>query len=148
MLFTVSVTSSIAAGSGSDSLVMAGTSAQGGNTIDLGLGVDTLLFTSSTTNDTVTLTSTTITGAKSITYQDTAAGAAITTGAGGDKIIFQDQATGLSAISTNSGNDSIQFLKAGYVTSQVNMGAGADSIYAADVLVVAASVVVLVPTPS
>ena len=91
-------------------------SAMTGNTIDLGVGVDTLLFTTATTNDTVTLTSTTITGAKSITYQDTATGAAITTGAGADKIIFQDLASGLAAISTNSGNDSIQFLKAGYVT--------------------------------
>ena len=120
MLFTGSVVNtSINAGSGSDSIVMSGTgpsSAMTGNTIDLGVGVDTLLFTTATTNDTVTLTSTTITGAKSITYQDTALGAAITTGAGSDKIIFQDQASGLAAISTNSGGDSIQFLKAGYVT--------------------------------
>ena len=100
----------------------------------MGVGVDTLLFAASTTNDTVTVTSTTITGAKSITYQDTAAGAAITTGAGSDNIIFQDQATGVAAISTNSGNDSVQFLKAGYVTGLVNVAAGADSIYAANVL--------------
>ena len=138
MLFTGSVVdTTINAGSGSDSIVMSGTgpsSAMTGNSIDLGVGVDTLLFTTATTNDTVTLTSTTITGAKSLTYQDTALGAAITTGAGSDKIIFQDQASGLAAISTNRGGDSIQFLKAGYVTGMVDMGVGGDSIYGADLL--------------
>ena len=138
MLFTGSiVSSSIAAGSGSDSIVMSGTgpsSAMTGSTIDLGAGVDTLLFTTASTDDTVTLTSTTIAGAKSITYQGTALGAAITTGAGTDKVIFQDLASGLAAISTNSGNDSIEFLKAGYVTGTVNTGVGNDSIYAANLV--------------
>ena len=138
MLFTGSVvSSSVNAGSGSDSIVMSGTgpsSAMLGNTIDLGLGVDTLLFTTATTNDTVTVTSTTVAGAKFITYQGTALGAAITTGAGNDKISFQDQASGLAVISTNSGNDSIEFLKAGYVTALVDTGLGNDSIYAADLL--------------
>ena len=87
-----------------------------GNTIDLGVGVDTLLFTTATTNDTVTLTSTTITGAKSITYQDTATGAAITTGAGADKMVFQDLAFRSCCDQHQQWNDSIQFLKAGYVT--------------------------------
>ena len=87
MLFTGSVlNTSINAGSGSDSIVMSGTGMTG-NTIDLGQGVDTVLFTTATTNDTVTVTNTTIAGAKALTYQNTAAGAAITTGAGGDKIL-------------------------------------------------------------
>ena len=91
MLFTGSVlNTSINAGSGSDSIVMSGTGMTG-NTIDLGRGVDTVLFTTATTNDTVTVTNTTIAGAKALTYQNTAAGALVTTGAGGDKIIFEDQ---------------------------------------------------------
>ena len=43
-----------------------------GNTIDLGVGTDTIKFTQATNADTVTVTSTTITGAKSITYEKAA----------------------------------------------------------------------------
>ena len=73
MSFTGSVVdTTINAGSGSDSIVMSGTgpsSAMTRNSIDLGVG-GILLFTTATT-DTVTLASTTISGAKSLTYQDT-----------------------------------------------------------------------------
>ena len=53
-------------GSGSDSIVMAGVT---GNTIDLGLGTDTIKFTAATNADTITVTSTTVTGDKSVTYE-------------------------------------------------------------------------------
>ena len=43
-----------------------------GNTIDLGVGTDTIKFTAATNADTVTVTSTTITGAKSMTYEKAA----------------------------------------------------------------------------
>ena len=138
LLFTVSATNtSIAQAVVLDLITMSGTSAQGGNTIDLGLGADTVVFTDDTTsNDTVKVSSVSISSsnAKYVTYQGTATGAAITTAAGADVVVFQDLATDLSAINTHSGNDSIQFLKAAYVTGQVNMGAGSDSIYAANVL--------------
>ena len=69
LLFTGSVlNSSIQAGSGSDSIVMAGTGMTG-NTIDLGVGTDTIKFTETTDADTVTVTSTTISGAKTLTYE-------------------------------------------------------------------------------
>ena len=67
LLFTSSVVNnSINAGSGNDSIVMSGTG-MSGNNIDLGVGTDTLKFTTATNEDTVTVTSTTISGAKSIT---------------------------------------------------------------------------------
>ena len=75
----------------------------------------------------MTVTSTTISGAKSITYESTASGAAITTGAGADLIVFQDEVILGSEIATNSGNDSIQFLKAA-AFNIVDLGAGADSV--------------------
>ena len=54
--FTGSVlNNSIQAGSGSDSIVMAGTGMTG-NTIDLGVGTDTIKFTTATNADTVTVT--------------------------------------------------------------------------------------------
>ena len=83
LLFTGSVVNnSIQAGSGSDSIVMAG-SGMTGNTIDLGVGTDTLKFTkASDTSDTVTVTNTTISGAKSVTYEKAATAAAITTWCG------------------------------------------------------------------
>ena len=63
-----------------------------------------------TNADTVTVTSTTITGAKSITYEKAATAAAITTGAGADvccsRLLYWAR-----TIATNSGNDSIQFLE-------------------------------------
>ena len=53
LLFTGSVlNSSISAGSGSDSIVMAGTGMTG-NTIDLGVGTDTIKFTKVSDADTV-----------------------------------------------------------------------------------------------
>ena len=113
LLFTGTVmNSSISAGSGADSLYMSGTD-MSGNTIDLGIGTDTLVFTENSENDMVTVAGTTISSsnAKNITYQKSATSAAITTAAGADVVVFQDLATGLAAISTNSGNDSIQFLK-------------------------------------
>ena len=61
-----------------------------GNTIDLGVGTDTIKFTKATNADTVTVTSTTITGAKSMTYEKAATAAAITTGAGADVVVFED----------------------------------------------------------
>ena len=83
-----------------------------GNTIDLGVGTDTIKFTTATSADTVTVTNTRITGAKYLTYEDTANAVAITTGAGADLVVFEDVVTGAGEIiSTNSGNDSIQFLK-------------------------------------
>jgi hypothetical protein len=38
------------------------------NTIDLGVGTDTIKFTKTTSADTVTVTNTSITGAKNLTY--------------------------------------------------------------------------------
>ena len=133
MLFTGSVlNSSIQAGSGNDSIVMAG-SGMTGNTIDLGVGIDTIKFTTATNADTVTVTSTTITGAKSLTYEKAATAPAITTGAGADVVVFEAAVSGSGVISTNSGNDSIQFLKDSTLT-EADLGAGNDSVYAAQVL--------------
>ena len=89
MLFTGSVLNSSFAGAGADSIVMSGDS-MSSDYIDLGVGIDTLKFTKASTNDTVTLTSTTITGAKSITFQTAVTGPAITTGAGADVVVFED----------------------------------------------------------
>ena len=135
LLFTGSVLKSvIQAGSGNDSIVMSGTGMTA-NTIDLGVGTDTLKFTKETNADTVTLTSTTITGAKSITYEKAATAAVITTGAGADAVIFEAALAGAGPIETNSGNDSIQFLKsAAFTGGGANLGAGADSVYGADVI--------------
>ena len=102
-----------------------------GNTIDLGLGIDTVKFTEISTADTVTVTSTTVTGAKNVIYEKAATSAVITTGSGADSIVFKDQVSGDGVIATNSGNDSIQFLKASTFTS-ADLGAGADSVYGAD----------------
>ena len=82
-----------------------------GNTIDLGVGTDTLKFTTASNTDQVTVTSTTIAGAKSLTYEKAATAPAITTGAGADVLIFEGEVSGAGVIATNSGNDSIQFLK-------------------------------------
>ena len=101
--------------------------------IDLGAGIDTLKFTKASDKDTVTLTSTTITGAKSITYQTAVTAPAITTGAGADVVVFEDALSGSGVINTHSGNDSIQFLKS-VGLSIADLGAGADSIYGADVI--------------
>ena len=60
----------------------------------------------------MTLTSTTITGVKSITFQTAVTAPAITTGAGADVVVFEDALSGSGVINTHSGNDSIQFLKA------------------------------------
>ena len=132
-LFTGSVVNSvIRAGSGNDSIVMAGTWVQvTGNTIDLGVGTDTIKFTKATSSDTVTVTSTTITGAKSLTYEKAATGAGITLGAGADVVIFEDT-SGIWTIATNSGNDSIQFLK--NADAEIDLGAGADSVYGAQII--------------
>ena len=135
--FTGSVVSnSIQAGSGSDSIVMSGTgpsSAMSGNTIDLGVGSDTVKFATATNADTITVTSTTIAGAKSITYEEAATAAAITTGAGADVVIFEKALTTGGDIATHSGNDSIQFLKNAAV-SKADLGAGADSLYGAQII--------------
>ena len=73
---------------------MAGTGMTG-NTIDLGVGTDTLKFTAATNSDTVTVTSTTITGAKSSDLtKKQLRGVAITTGAGADVVVFEDAVTG------------------------------------------------------
>ena len=108
-LFTGSVLrNSIQAGSGSDSIVMAGTGMTK-NTIDLGVGTDTIKFTKATNADTVTVTSTTITGAKSITYEK----AQLLLLSQLVQVLtcrFRDWAIKAGVISTNSGNDSIQFL--------------------------------------
>ena len=134
LLFTGSVlNSSIQAGSGSDSIVMSG-SGMTGNTIDLGVGTDTIKFTEATNADIVTVTNTTITGAKSLTYEKAATAAVITTGAGADVVIFEGAVSGAANIATNSGNDSIQFLKSAEFTGGLNLGAGADSVYGADVI--------------
>ena len=85
---------SIQAGSGSDSIVMSG-SGMGTNTIDLGVGTDTIKFTTVVNADTVTVTSTTITGAKSPTYEKAATAPAITTGAGADVVVFEGAVTDL-----------------------------------------------------
>ena len=90
-----------------------------------------LLFTEVSDSDTVTVSSTTITGAKSLTYEKAVTGAAITTAAGADVVIFEE-ALPLIGDVTNSGSDSIQFLKDTDV-SEVNLGAGADSLYGAQV---------------
>ena len=135
--FTGSVVSnSIQAGSGSDSIVMSGTgpsSAMTGNTIDLGVGSDTIKFATGTNADTVTVTSTTITGAKSVTYEKAATAAAITLGAGADVVVFEKALSSGAEIVTNSGNDSIQFLK-NAAFSMGDLGAGADSLYGAQVI--------------
>jgi hypothetical protein len=104
-----------------------------GNTIDLGVGTDTIKFTAATNADTVTVTNTTITGAKYLTYQKSVTAPAITTGAGADVLIFEENAGGAGQIYTNSGNDSIQFLKDATFTT-ANLGAGADSLYGAQVI--------------
>ena len=57
-----------------------------GNTIDLGVGTDTIKFTAATNADTVTVTNTTISGAKTLIYEKDAATPAITTGAGADLV--------------------------------------------------------------
>ena len=123
----------IQAGSGSDSIVISGTTRSTGNTIDLGVGTDTIKFTGETSADTVTVTSTTITGAKSLTYEKAATAASITLGAGADVVVFEAAVTGSGVISTNSGNDSLQFLKNATFTT-ANLGAGADSVYGAEVI--------------
>ena len=64
------------------------------NTIDLGIGIDTLKFTTATNADTVTVTSTTVTGAKSLTYEKAATAVAITTGAGADAVVFEAAVSG------------------------------------------------------
>ena len=133
MLFTGSVIStSLFAGAGADSIVMSG-DGMTSDYIDLGAGIDTLKFTKASDKDTVTLTSTTITGAKSITYQTAVTAPAITTGAGADVVVFEDALSGSGVINTHSGNDSIQFLKS-VGLSIADLGAGADSIYGADVI--------------
>ena len=72
LMFTGSVVSnSIQAGSGNDGIVISGTTESAGNTIDLGVGTDTLRFTA-TDSDTVTVTNTTITGAKTLIYEKAA----------------------------------------------------------------------------
>ena len=92
MLFTGSVlNTSINAGSGSDSIVMSVTGMTG-NTIDLG-GCGHLLFTTATTNDTVTVTNTTI-GALSTPYQ-TLHRCSDYNRCWCDKIIFEDQGRSL-----------------------------------------------------
>ena len=54
-----------------------------GNNIDLGSGTDTIKFTTATNADTVTVTNTTISGAKT-RFTKTASNIGITTGAGSD----------------------------------------------------------------
>ena len=111
LLFTGSVlNNSIHAGSGNDSIVMSGTGMTG-NTIDLGLGLDTLKFTDTSSRDHVIVTNTTITGAKSLTFEKAATAPFITTGAGADVVVFEGAVAGSGVIATHSGNDSIQFLK-------------------------------------
>ena len=102
LLFTNTVSNSvIQAGSGNDSLVLSGTGMTG-NTIDLGVGTDTIKFTKATNADTVTVTSTTISGAKSITYEKAATAVAITTAAGADVVVFEAAVSGAGTIATNS----------------------------------------------
>ena len=132
MLFTGSVVStSLFAGSGADSIVMSGDS-MSSDYIDLGSGVDTLKFTKASINDSV-IVATTISGAKSITYEKAVTSAVITTAAGADVVIFEDALSGTGTISTHSGNDSIQFLKSAGL-SIADLGAGSDSVYGADVI--------------
>ena len=129
-------TTSIQAGSGNDSIVMSGTgpsSQMTANTIDLGVGTDTIKFATATNADTVTVTSTTVTGAKYVTYQAAANAAAITTGSGADLVVFEEAATGANVIGTHSGNDSLQFLKNARV-SNADLGAGNDSVYGAQIV--------------
>ena len=104
-----------------------------GNNIDLGSGTDTIKFTTATNADTVTVTNTTIGGAKTLIYEKTASNIGITTGAGADLVKFEDTQDLDGSIYTNSGNDSIQFLKNGDV-ARVDLGAGADSLYGAQIL--------------
>ena len=122
---------SINAGSGNDSIVMSGTGMTG-NTIDLGFGTDTIKFTETSTSDEVTVTNTTIAGAKSLTFEKSASGVGITTGAGADVVIFEAKSDTSGIISTNSGNDSVQFLD--NADAYVDLGAGADSLYGASIV--------------
>ena len=102
------------------------------NTIVFMLGIGR--FTAATDSDTVTVTSTTVTGAKTLIYEKAAATPAITTGAGADAVTFEGAVSGISGIiSTNSGNDSISFLENARVNN-VQLGAGADSLYGAAIV--------------
>ena len=112
-----------------------------GNTIDLGVGTDTLKFTENSDTDQVTVTSTTIAGAKALTYEKTATSVDITLAAGADIVIFEDQVVTGGDIVTNSGNDSIQFLKQSKF-DVADLGAGADSVYGAEIITATLSVVV------
>ena len=133
LLFTGTVAASaIQAGSGNDSIVLSGTGMTG-NTIDLGVGADTVKFTKTTNSDTVTISQTSITGAKNVTYEKAATAAAITTGAGADVVVFEAAASAATTIATHSGNDSIQFLKNADI-ADLNLGAGADSLYGAQII--------------
>ena len=110
LLFTGSVLNSvIQAGSGNDSIVMAGTGMT--EHYRFGRRTDTLKFTKASDSDTVSLSSTTITGAKSITFEESATSVAITTAAGADVVIFEEAVLTGKTIAANSGNDSVQFLK-------------------------------------
>ena len=59
--------------------------------IDLGVGTDTIKFTTATSADAVTVApaqTPPITGAKYLTYEDAANAVAITTGAGADLVVL------------------------------------------------------------
>ena len=71
--------------------------------IDLGVGVDTLKFTKASIQDTVTVASTTISGAKSITYQSAVTAPAITTAAGADVVVFEEALSGSGVIRPTRG---------------------------------------------
>ena len=129
LLFTSSVVHNvIQAGSGNDSIVMAGD----GMTSDRSGRRYGDQVHQGGTSDTVTVTSTTIGGAKTLIYEKAAA-TPVTTGAGADLVKFEDEVSGLvGVISTNSGNDSIQFLK--NAVKNVQLGAGADSVYGGEII--------------
>ena len=78
----------------------------------------------------MTVANTTITGAKSLTYEKVASAADSQPVPVLTIVVFETDAISAGVISTNSGNDSVQFL--GGAKNYVDLGAGADSLYGAD----------------
>ena len=72
-----------------------------GNTIDLGVGTDTVKFTEISTADTVTVTARPSLVLAFPTKNSHVT--LITTGSGADSIVFKDQVSGDTVITTNSG---------------------------------------------
>ena len=96
----------------------------------------------------MTVTSTTVTGAKSLTYEKAATAVAITTGAGADAVVFEAAVSGAGIIATHSGNDSIQFLKSAAFTGGANLVQVPTLFTVLMSSATARSVVVQVKTPS